>query len=45
LAEEEHALVDGPAWDGITRRRIEVNMVDGVDNVSRLWLMMMVELN
>jgi hypothetical protein len=42
LAEEEHALVDGPAWDGITRRRIEVNMVNGLYNISRLWVMMMV---
>jgi hypothetical protein len=29
LAEEEHALVDGPACVGRTRRRIEVNIVDG----------------
>jgi hypothetical protein len=36
FAEAEHALVDGPAWDGITRRRIEVNMVDGVYNISRV---------
>jgi hypothetical protein len=34
FAEEEHALVDGPACVGITRRRIEVNMVDGLYDIS-----------
>jgi hypothetical protein len=29
FAEEEHALVDGPACAGSTRRRIELNIVDG----------------
>jgi hypothetical protein len=29
----------------MTRRRIEVNMVDGVCSTIRLWVMMMVELN
>ena len=36
FAEEEHARVDGPAWVGMTRRRIEVNMVDRVYDISRL---------